>query len=71
MEKIELLKKIIADQSILINKLQGYLVDNIKAPKKILKPSNKLTIAEARVLVNKMFERTQVRNARKEKRQVN
>ena len=57
MEKIELLKKIIADQSILINKLQGYLVDNIKAPKKILKPSNKLTIAEARVLVNKMFEK--------------
>ena len=59
MEKIELLKKIIADQSILINKLQGYLVDNIKAPKK---SSNKLTIAEARILVNKMIERQQKKN---------
>ena len=71
MEQTTILKKIIAEQAILINKLQSYLVDNIKPPKKVLKPSNKLTIAEARVLVNKMFERTQARNVRKEKRQVN
>ena len=55
MEQTTILKKIIAEQAILINKLQGYLVDNIKAPKKVLKPSNKLTMAEARVLVNKAF----------------
>ena len=55
MERIELLKRIIDDQAILINKLQAHLVDNIKAPKKVLKPSNKLTMAEARVLVNKAF----------------
>ena len=65
MNQITILKKIIEDQNVLINKLQGYLVDNIKAPKKVLKPSNKLTMAEARILVNNSFERTQVRNARK------
>ena len=59
MERIELLKRIIDDQAILINKLQAHLVDNIKAPKK---SSNKLTIAEARILVNKMFERQQKKN---------
>ena len=42
--KIELLKKIIEDQSILINKLQGYLNDTIEIPKKIVRPSNKITI---------------------------
>ena len=45
--KIELLKKIIEDQSILINKLQGYLNDTIEIPKKIVRPSNKITIEEA------------------------
>ena len=36
MEKIELLKKIIDDQAILINKLQGYLVSYLKhSPKTI------------------------------------
>ena len=52
MNQITILKKVIAEQAILINKLQAHLVDNIKAPKK---PSNKLTIEEARVLVNKAF----------------
>ena len=56
MEQTTILKKIIAEQAILINKLQGYLVDNIKAPKK---SSSKLTMAEARILVNKMIERQQ------------
>ena len=55
MNQITILKKVIAEQAILINKLQAHLVDNIKAPKKVLKPSNKLTMAEARVLVNKAF----------------
>ena len=59
MEKIELLKRIIAEQAILIHKLQAHLVDNIKAPKK---SSNKLTMAEARILVNKMIERQQKKN---------
>ena len=45
--KIELLKKIIEDQSILINKLQGYLNDTIEIPKKIVRSSNKITIEEA------------------------
>tara|TARA_B110000967_G_C18612928_1_gene424900 strand:- start:342 stop:554 length:213 start_codon:yes stop_codon:yes gene_type:complete len=45
--KIELLKKIIEDQSILINKLQGYLNDTIEIPKKIVRPNNKITIEEA------------------------
>ena len=54
MEQTTILKKIIAEQAILINKLQGYLVDTIpKKPSK--RPSNKLTIEEARVLVNKAF----------------
>ena len=62
MNQITILKKIIEDQNVLINKLQGYLVDNIKAPKKVLKPSNKLTMAEARILVNNSFERQQKKN---------
>jgi len=60
LEKIELLKKIIADQSILINKLQGYLVDNIKAPKK---SSNKLTMAEARIKMEIFLKRQQKKNS--------
>ena len=55
MEQTTILKKIIAEQAILINKLQSYLVDNIKPPKKVLKTNNRLTMAEARVLVNKAF----------------
>ena len=42
MEKIELLKKIIDDQAILINKLQGYLVSDLKqTPKKIIKTTSR------------------------------
>ena len=59
MEQTTILKKIIAEQAILINKLQAHLVDNIKAPKK---SSNKLTMAEARILVKKMIERQQKKN---------
>ena len=66
MEKIELLKKIIDDQAILINKLQGYLVgDIIQTPKKIKKTKRQIMNAEARVMVMKMFDRAQERNARK------
>jgi len=68
MEKIELLKKIIDDQAILINKLQGYLVGGIiQTPKKIKKTSRQIMNAEARVMVNKMLDRLQERNARKSK----
>jgi len=63
MEKIELLKRIIDDQAILINKLQGYIVDNIKPPKKILKPSNKLSMAEARVKLEIFLKRQQKKNS--------
>tara|TARA_R110000803_G_scaffold28580_4_gene65961 strand:+ start:312 stop:521 length:210 start_codon:yes stop_codon:yes gene_type:complete len=66
MEKIEMLKRIIDDQAILINKLQGYLVGGIiQTPKRIVKPSGKITMAEARINIKKMFERTQERNLRK------
>ena len=66
MEKIELLKRIIDDQAILINKLQGYLVgDIIPTPKKIKKTKRQIMAAEARVMVNKMLDRLQERNARK------
>ena len=66
MEKIELLKRIIDDQAILINKLQGYLVgDIIQTPKKIKKTKRQIMAAEARVMVNKMLDRLQERNARK------
>ena len=65
-ENLYLLKRIIDDQAILINKLQGYLVgDIIQTPKRIVKPSGKITMAEARINIKKMFERTQERNARK------
>ena len=68
MEKIELLKRIIDDQAILINKLQGYLVGNIiQTPKKIKKTSRQIKDAEARITIMKMFERAQERNARKSK----
>ena len=68
MEKIEMLKRIIDDQAILINKLQGYLVgDIIQTPKKIKKTSRQIMNAEARVMVNKMLDRLQERNARKSK----
>ena len=60
MEKIELLKRIIDDQAILINKLQGYIVDNIKPPKK---SSNKLTMAEARVKMEIFLKRQQKKNS--------
>ena len=66
MEKIELLKRIIDDQAILINKLQGYLVGNIiQTPKKIKKTSRQIKDAEARIMMMKMLERAQERNARK------
>jgi len=66
MEKIEMLKRIIDDQAILINKLQGYLVgDIIQTPKKIKKTKRQIMNAEARVMVMKMFDRAQERNARK------
>ena len=66
MEKIELLKKIIDDQAILINKLQGYLVSDLKhSPKTIKKTSRQIKDAEARILVMKMFDRAQERNVRK------
>mgnify|MGYP000097162819 CR=1 FL=1 len=62
MNQITILKKIIDDQAILINKLQGYIVDNIKPPKKILKPSNKLSMAEARVKLEIFLKRQQKKN---------
>ena len=66
MEKIEILKRIIDDQAILINKLQGYLLgDIIQTPKKIKKTKRQIMNAEARVMVMKMFDRAQERNARK------
>ena len=66
MEKTELLKRIIDDQAILINKLQGYLVGGIvQTPKKIKKTRRQIMNAEARVMVNKMLDRLQERNARK------
>tara|TARA_R110000782_G_scaffold198458_1_gene287483 strand:- start:324 stop:536 length:213 start_codon:yes stop_codon:yes gene_type:complete len=67
MEKIELLKRIIDDQAILINKLQGYLVSDLKqTPKKIIKTtSRQIRDAEARIMVNKMLDRLQEKNARK------
>ena len=66
MEKIELLKKIIDDQAILINKLQGYLVGNIiQTPKKIKKTTRQIKDAEARIMMMKMLERAQERNVRK------
>jgi len=69
MEKIELLKKIIDDQAILINKLQGYLVSDLKqTPKKIIKTtSRQIKDAEARIMMMKMLERAQERNAQKNK----
>jgi len=63
MNQITILKKIIDDQAILINKLQGYLVDNIKPPKKVLKPSNKLSMAEARVKLEIFLKRQQKKNS--------
>ena len=66
MEKTELLKRIIDDQAILINKLQGYLIGGIiQTPKKIKKTSRQIKDAEARILVMKIFDREQERNARK------
>ena len=69
MEKIELLKKIIDDQAILINKLQGYLVSDLKqTPKKIIKTTTRqIKDAEARIMMMKMLERAQERNAQKNK----
>ena len=66
MEKIEILKKIIDDQAILINKLQGYLVGGItQTPKKIKKTTRQIKDAEARIMMMKMLERAQERNVRK------
>ena len=68
MEKIEILKRIIDDQAILINKLQGYLVGGItQTPKKIKKTSRQIKDAEARIMMMKMLERAQKRNAQKNK----
>ena len=69
MEKIEMLKRIIDDQAILINKLQGYLVSDLKqTPKKIIKTtSRQIKDAEARIMMMKMHERAQERNAQKNK----
>ena len=63
MDQTTILKKIIADQAILINKLQGYLVGTIKEPKKILKPSNKLSMAEARIKMEIFLKRQQKKNS--------
>ena len=60
MNQITILKKIIDDQAILINKLQGYIVDNIKPPKK---PSKKLTMPEARVKMEIFLKRQQKKNS--------
>tara|TARA_B110001452_G_scaffold232181_1_gene209359 strand:+ start:231 stop:431 length:201 start_codon:yes stop_codon:yes gene_type:complete len=63
MEKIELLKKIIDDQAILINKLQGYLVGGItQTPKKIKKTSRQIKDAEARVGINKFLKLQKQKN---------
>jgi len=69
MEKIEMLKRIIDDQAILINKLQGYLVSDLKqTPKKIIKTTTRqIKDAEARIMMMKMLERAQERNAQKNK----
>tara|TARA_R110000822_G_scaffold150790_1_gene289904 strand:- start:200 stop:412 length:213 start_codon:yes stop_codon:yes gene_type:complete len=68
MEKIELLKKIIDDQAILINKLQGYLVSDLKhSPKTIKKTSRQIKDAEARIMMMKWCEVLQERNAQKNK----
>ena len=69
MEKIEILKRIIDDQAILINKLQGYLVSDLKqTPKKIIKTTTRqIKDAEARIMMMKMLERAQERNAQKNK----
>ena len=61
MNQITILKRIIDDQAILINKLQGYLVDNIKPPKKV--SSNKLSMAEARVKMEIFLKRQQKKNS--------
>tara|TARA_B110000967_G_scaffold42264_1_gene42233 strand:- start:503 stop:694 length:192 start_codon:yes stop_codon:yes gene_type:complete len=56
--KIELLQAIIEDQNVLINKLQGYLIGGtIHIPKKIVKPSNKTTMEEARIGIYKFLKR--------------
>ena len=71
MEKIEILKRIIDDQAILINKLQGYLVGNIiQTPKKIKKTTRQIKDAEARIMMMKMLERAQERNVRKSNSQI-
>ena len=69
MEKIEILKRLIDDQAILINKLQGYLVSDLKqTPKKIIKTTTRqIKDAEARIMMMKMLERAQERNAQKNK----
>ena len=58
MEKIEILKRIIDDQAILINKLQGYLVSDLKqTPKKIIKTTTRqIKDAEARIMMMKMLD---------------
>jgi hypothetical protein len=73
MEKIEILKRIIDDQAILINKLQGYLVSDLKqTPKKIIKTTTRqIKDAEARIMMMKMLERAQERNAQKKKNHSN
>ena len=72
MEKIELLKKIIDDQAILINKLKGYLVGGTtQTPKKIKKTIRQIKDAEARIMMMKMLERAQERNAQKKKNHSN
>jgi len=63
MEKIEILKRIIDDQAILINKLQGYLVGGItQTPKKIKKTSRQIKDAEARVGINKFLKLQKQKN---------
>ena len=60
MNQITILKKVIAEQAILINKLQAHLVDTI--PKKPSKSSKKLTMAEARVKLEIFLKRQQKKN---------
>jgi|TARA_B100000795_G_scaffold117687_1_gene87557 hypothetical protein len=67
MEKIELLKKIIEDQSVLINKLHGYLTDTIETPKIVVNTSRQIKGAEAKAYLKKYLDNILRRNLQKKK----
>ena len=67
MEKIELLKKIIENQSVLINKLQGYLTDTIETPKIVVNTSRQIKGAEAKAYLKKYLDNILRRNLQKKK----